>query len=286
MNVTVTGNTSEGGSDGINNDVELTLLSNTIVSGNGDLNCGGTVAVGSLGYNLEDADDCGLAEEGDQPNTDAMLGALSDNGGPTETHALLTSSPAIDTGDGLACPDTDQRGVARPQDGDNDGTAGCDIGAFELEGAAPPTPTPPILVDDGGSFTATVSDSSPQVGDTVEITVNVTDVDGNPAAGGTCDVAITSQPGGDASLEAATVTTDDSGNATVGLSVGSTPGVIEVTVDCGVLGSEVLEVTVGAAGLPPVGGARSSSSSTTAALALAIAMGALLIGAGFALSRE
>ncbi len=50
------------------------------------------------------------------------------NGGPTITHALVQGSPAIDAaGPDCPPPDTDQRGVARPQ-----GTA-CDIGAFEFE---------------------------------------------------------------------------------------------------------------------------------------------------------
>lgn len=56
-----------------------------------------------------------------------MLDILYDNGGPTDTHALEESSPAIDAGDPEYCPDTDQRVVTRPQ-----GT-GYDIGAFELE---------------------------------------------------------------------------------------------------------------------------------------------------------
>lgn len=51
----------------------------------------------------------------------------ADNGGPTETHALLVGSPAIDAGDANYCPETDQRGVTRPQG------AGCDIGAFEFD---------------------------------------------------------------------------------------------------------------------------------------------------------
>jgi len=58
---------------------------------------------------------------------------LQDNGGPTETHALLPGSPAIDAGDNTACPATDQRGWARPADGDGDGTAVCDIGAVETQ---------------------------------------------------------------------------------------------------------------------------------------------------------
>jgi hypothetical protein len=67
--------------------------------------------------------------------TNALLGPLRDNGGPTFTHALKPGSPAIDKGssNGLL---TDQRGAPRPFDfafipnaaaGD-----GSDIGAFEL----------------------------------------------------------------------------------------------------------------------------------------------------------
>lgn len=50
---------------------------------------------------------------------------LADNGGPTQTHALVNDSPAIDAADDTVCPTTDQRGVSRPQG------AFCDIGAFE-----------------------------------------------------------------------------------------------------------------------------------------------------------
>ena len=56
---------------------------------------------------------------------DTGLELLADNGGPTWTHALLAFSPALDSADGLICPATDQRGVARPQG------VQCDIGAFE-----------------------------------------------------------------------------------------------------------------------------------------------------------
>ena len=67
-----------------------------------------------------------------------ILAPLSNNGGPTQTHALVAGSPAIDAGNPSGCQDsagmllpTDQRGFLRPADGNNDGTSGCDIGAYE-----------------------------------------------------------------------------------------------------------------------------------------------------------
>ncbi|MEW5985921.1 MAG: choice-of-anchor Q domain-containing protein, partial [Chloroflexota bacterium] len=81
---------------------------------------------------------------GDQIGTssspiDPLLGPLQDNGGPTFTHTLLSGSPAIDMGHPAGCTDqrqnvltVDQRGETRPADGDGNGTATCDVGAFEL----------------------------------------------------------------------------------------------------------------------------------------------------------
>ena len=74
---------------------------------------------------------------------DPRLGSLGNNGGPTQTHALLSNSPAIDQGTGVTsatffdCPETDQRGLTRPVNGNGDGTVACDVGAFEF-GAIPP----------------------------------------------------------------------------------------------------------------------------------------------------
>ncbi len=58
---------------------------------------------------------------------DPRLGPLADNGGPTQTHALLAGSSAMSSGTSAGAPATDQRGVARPQ-----GT-GVDMGAYEAE---------------------------------------------------------------------------------------------------------------------------------------------------------
>ncbi len=118
LNVTVAGNS---GSAAIANSSSLTTR-NSIFSNAAGGNCAGTLT--SQGTNLESADQCGLHAAGDQVGKEPLLGALADNGGQTDTLALLPGSPAIDSG--ATCPPVDQRGVARPQG------AACDIGAFEL----------------------------------------------------------------------------------------------------------------------------------------------------------
>jgi beta-glucanase (GH16 family) len=85
----------------------------------------GAVALNSLGHNVLTDDTC-YPVGSDQLVDSAGIGPLADNGGPTATQALLPGSPAIDAVDNALCPETDQRGVARPQG------AACDAGAFEL----------------------------------------------------------------------------------------------------------------------------------------------------------
>jgi hypothetical protein len=93
----------------------------------------------SLGHNLEDANDCAFTQSGDQVAKDPKLGALKDNGGPTLTMALTAGTPAVDAADPACGVATDQRGIARPQG------ARCDVGAFELQVAAPPAVSPSPL---------------------------------------------------------------------------------------------------------------------------------------------
>jgi parallel beta-helix repeat protein len=71
-----------------------------------------------------------LALPGDTLYANPKLGPLTDNGGPTKTHALLPGSPAIDHGVGVPAPeDYDQRGAPYLRT-----TASApDIGAFEVQ---------------------------------------------------------------------------------------------------------------------------------------------------------
>ena len=113
-------------------------VKNSILANSTGGNCSVTApaTANSDGYNLSDDATCAgfLTQTGDLNSTAAGLdpAGLQNNGGPTETIALLPSSPAVNAIPVSACTDvngnpvtTDQRGVPRPQG------SGCDIGAFE-----------------------------------------------------------------------------------------------------------------------------------------------------------
>jgi hypothetical protein len=117
---------------GIDNSGSATAtLQNTIVSNNSPAtgNCHGTLS--SLGFNMSNDASCNLNGAGDQKSINPQLGALQNNGGPTNTMALAAGSPALNAGNPNGCTDandkrlaTDQRGDARPNPG------ACDIGAY------------------------------------------------------------------------------------------------------------------------------------------------------------
>jgi CSLREA domain-containing protein len=147
----VSGNTGTGGAGGSGSP------SGTSGVGVGGLQGGGTVtdtivalntATGSSivldvsgsftsnGYNLIGDGDfsSGFTATGDQVGTTAarinpQLGALQNNGGSTDTLALLSNSPAINNGDPNA-PSQDQRYYLR--------SGASDVGAFEFQGALAP----------------------------------------------------------------------------------------------------------------------------------------------------
>ncbi len=168
-NVTVTGNTAamQGGGIFAENSAFIGFApraTNSIFAGN--TAPAGPDCAGSLDSNfilLGNGTRCNgpAAAKGDLVGTQAapinpQLGALGLNGGPTPTHALLSGSPALNTGNPAAasspdaCQATDQRGVTRP------GGTRCDMGAFEATSACVPG-GPNNLCLIGGRFKVTAT---------------------------------------------------------------------------------------------------------------------------------
>ncbi|HJU92491.1 MAG TPA: Ig-like domain repeat protein [Pyrinomonadaceae bacterium] len=150
-NSTITNNTALGGA-GILNFNPNASARNTIIAGNVGQDASGTFV--SLGNNIIGISTTGFVNgvNGDKVGTqesplNAGLAPLANNGGPTQTHALLATSPALDAGNncvlnnscfpGIGVPltlTTDQRGAGFPRAADSadaDGTQTVDIGAFE-----------------------------------------------------------------------------------------------------------------------------------------------------------
>jgi predicted outer membrane repeat protein len=131
-------------------------VENTILAGNTATTDGTNVrgAVTSLGYNLVQSTQGSSGwVASDLLGFDPLLGALSDNGGPTWTHALLNGSPAGDAANPNSSLTTDQRGFVRPRDVNGDVVFRSDIGAFEVQAVWPPIVVVggPYAVEEGGS---------------------------------------------------------------------------------------------------------------------------------------
>lgn len=118
-------------------------LRGSIISGGiadaGAENCGvSSATVATQGANLEapsaaGASQCNLLSSfGDRFSSGAGLASLADRGGPTQTHALLNGSAALDAIPSCFPFVADQRGLPRP------GGSACDIGSFERQVLAPP----------------------------------------------------------------------------------------------------------------------------------------------------
>jgi Big-like domain-containing protein/parallel beta helix pectate lyase-like protein len=139
---TISGNTGGGIYSGQG---RIATLGATIVAGNTGGNCVGYDA-GSLvsaGYNLTNdttGTACAFTAATDLVNKNPLLGALASNGGPTQTMLPGTKSPAANVIPNPTlplrgvpvCPATDQRGVARPGQGETRCTIGAAEAAFSI----------------------------------------------------------------------------------------------------------------------------------------------------------
>ncbi len=150
-------------------------LVNTLLEENSPANCSGTTT--DLGHNLSSDVTCNFTNAGSLNNTFALLGSLTNNGGPTFTLALLPGSRAIDNGDTTTAPATDQRGVPRPF-----GRA-ADIGAYEYN--SPDNPGPSSVVTEctesalraalsGGGTVTFACDGAILLSNSIIVTTNVT----------------------------------------------------------------------------------------------------------------
>jgi predicted outer membrane repeat protein len=135
VNSTLSGNA--GGSKGgqVANNVGSVTLSNTVLAN--DAETGGSCAITAPtvatfrpitdgGGNVSDDGTCNFTRATSRNHTNAVLGPMANNGGPTQTLALLAGSPAISLGVPGSCPAVDQRGVPRPGAGQ-----ACSSGAFQ-----------------------------------------------------------------------------------------------------------------------------------------------------------
>jgi len=162
-NSTIAGNSGFAGGGIINISGGTAVVENTIIARNTASNSSPDVkgALTSQGYNLIGVQDgsTGFVNgvNNDQVGAgvspiDPLLAPLANNGGPTQTRALLAGSPAIDKGGVANNPSTgvpitnDQRGLPRTVDDpltpNAAGGDGSDIGAFEAQSPPGPTPTP------------------------------------------------------------------------------------------------------------------------------------------------
>ncbi len=128
MNITITKNHAEDYGGGISG---YAILQNSIVADNqapSSPDCYNSIS--SQGHNIiGNSSGCSFNPvSGDLTNIDPRIDR--EYWWPT-TFILKMDSPALDGGDPVTCASNDQIGTTRPKDGNKDGNAVCDIGAWE-----------------------------------------------------------------------------------------------------------------------------------------------------------
>lgn len=125
VNATFSSNGAHTGGGGIHNGETTTLINTIVANSTAGGNCSGSALEGAGSHNLATDGSC---SPGFTQTTQVDL-ALSWEGWIFE---VITGSVAIDAGTNAGCPAEDQLGHPRPQDGDGDGSALCDVGSHEL----------------------------------------------------------------------------------------------------------------------------------------------------------
>ena len=203
----------------------LTSFASVVTGANGGPNCESVdLATNDEGYNFSDDSSCGFdasTSNVDTPNN-PVLGALANNGGPTDTRLPLSGSPLIDAIPATTCTTfgitVDQRGVTRPSGN------GCEIGAVEI---------------------GTVETAN------LDITKVVTGTGGNSVPSGGYTFAVACSDGTTGTLTVASATTGGTSGTLDGIEAGSTCQVTEAAVvytNSGVTGQPTVTYVPAAAG--------------------------------------
>ncbi|MEM9538541.1 MAG: CHAT domain-containing protein [Cyanobacteria bacterium P01_E01_bin.42] len=156
--------TEGGGIYGLNGtlDISNAIVANNTANGTANEIDGSGITGGTVSYSLIEGTSTMTSltfTTGNITGVDPQLLALADNGGSTQTHALSSSSPAINRGNNSSAPATDQRGFSR-------GNL-LDIGAFEVQDEPNAVVifvddnVSPIVINEGQGITLSVDSALP-----------------------------------------------------------------------------------------------------------------------------
>jgi hypothetical protein len=179
---TLSDNSADVAAGGIYNNFGLLTIGDTILAGNtvSSVESDYATVSGTLddnGYNLF-GDDGVLMGNGTTDilfsgSISTVLAPLGNNGGPTQTMALVQGSPAIEAGNPNQIGQADQRGIIRGTPADDTGIA-SDIGAFEAmliqvsanaattQYGTPPTLTYTVTTGPAGDLTGSLALITPE----------------------------------------------------------------------------------------------------------------------------
>ncbi len=163
INSTFSNNSAVGSGGGIRNDGTLNYTNTILANSTNGGDCSNNSMINTNINNLVEDSSCSASLSGDP-----LLGPLANNGGFTETMALLAGSPAINAGTNTVCPSTDQRGL-------NHSDGQCDIGAYEY-----------VYIPSHDDFDTPVIISNKPYQDLVNVTSATQHAD-DPTVGVSCD---------------------------------------------------------------------------------------------------